>query len=407
MPALCVYFKVHQPYRLKKYSVEEISTSHCYENAAADEASINEIADTCYLPANDIILSAIKKHDKNFKVSFSISGTTIELLQRYRPDVIVSFKSLVETGCVEILAETYFHSLSSLHSKDEFKRQVQKHTRAIKNIFGYNPRVFRNTELIYNNSIAKQVADLGYAGILCEGVERLLCGRNINKLYAVPGLENFGLLLRNASLSDDIAFRFDDINWSEHPLTAEKFAEWMHAHPLDTEAINLFFDYETFGAHKKKDSGIFDFLEALPAAVLANDAFYFSTPGAVMENNIPSDVYDVQQTISWSDREKQCCVWCENMMQNNTLKKIYSLEKIVNESGDLRMRDVWGRLQAADYFYYMADKHDAGKYINPFDSAEEVFGYYNNIVTDFEITLIQKELEKNKQQFYPHKGTLY
>lgn len=400
MVSVCLYFKVHQPYRLKKYESKDIDACHCYEDKEADRESIHHLADNCCLTANEIIYQQIIQHKRKFKISFSISGLVLELLQQYRPDVIESFKKLAATGCVEFLSETYYHSLSSMYSPAEFQRQITKHAELINNLFGLQPTVFRNTELIHNNRIALLVSELGLKGILCEGVERILRGRSCNQLYAVPGNGEMRLLLRNATLSDDIAFRFGDPNWSEHPLTAEKFADWLHQHPANTEVINLFMDYETFGIHKQEESGIFEFLESLPSAVLSNTDFTFSTPSEVLEEKFPKDVYDVTKTISWEDRSNANCVWCENVMQNNTLKKIYSIEKLVSQSVDERAMNIWGRLQSADYFYYMAEdsrQQNAGKYFNPHDTPHEVFQHYTNIVADFEISLIKKEIEAKKK----------
>ena len=403
MSAICLYFKVHQPYRLKQYAPADIAINHCYEDDHADETIINQVVDEGYLPANEIIIELIKKNKGQFKISYSISGVTLELLQRYRPDVISSFQQLALTGSIEILSETYYHSLSSIHSRKEFQRQVEKHKDLVKKLFGLEPVVFRNTELIHNNGLAKYMAGLGFNGILCEGIERILKGRSVNNVYAAPGNGDFGLLLRNATLSDDIAFRFDDNSWNEHPLTADKFAEWIHAHPESAEVINLFMDYETFGIHKKKDTGIFEFMEALPQAVLSNSNFTFSTPSRVLENYYPKDIYDVPQTISWEDKSKENCVWSENAMQNNTLKKIYSIENIALHSGNEKMLNTWGRLQAADYFYYMNEERsgsNAAKYMNPFNSAQEAFQNYTNIITDFELELINNEISKTKKSTF-------
>ena len=410
MPSVCLYFKVHQPYSLKRFSSKEVGLCNCYEDTASDEAAINNLADVCYLPANKIILSAIERSNGAFKINFSLSGVLLDLLEKYRPDVLDSFRDLIDTGCVEILAETYYHSLSFLYSKKEFSRQIEKHSAVVEQLFDVKPQVFRNTELIYNNQLAEHVATLGYKGILCEGIERLLQGKTANKIYSAPGIENFGLLLRNASLSDDISFRFDDASWDKHPLTADKFAEWIHTHPNDTDIINLFMDFETFGIHKKAGTGIFDFLEALPGEVLKYNNTNFTTASAALDSFTPHDIYDIPKTISWEDKTKECCVWCDNMMQNNTLKKIYSLEKMVHYANDAHLFEIWGRLQAADYFYYMAHKTCKGDhqhYENPFETPGKVFQYYTNIVTDFEISLIKKALEDKEFVSYSSVGTLY
>ncbi|HSC40184.1 MAG TPA: hypothetical protein VLD19_20005, partial [Chitinophagaceae bacterium] len=236
---------------------------------------------------------------------------------------------------------------------------------------------------------------------------RILQGRNVNQRYAAPGVnqqeDGFALLLRNASLSDDIAFRFGDAAWSEHPLTADKFADWIHSHPAHTEVINLFMDYETFGIHKPRATGIFDFLQALPAKVLARPGYAFGLPSEVLAQSRPKDIYDVPQTISWEDKSLTSCVWCENVMQNNTLKKIYSIEKMVSENGCSKAMDTWGRLQSADYFYYMAEERcrgEAYKYENPFNSPQEACQHYTNMVIDFEISLIKRGMAKNRKQLF-------
>lgn len=380
--------------------MQGVDISHCYADVAADREAISLLADQCYLPANGIIYDLLRRHDGQFRISYSISGTAMELFSKHRPDLIDSFRQLTATGLVEILSETYYHSLSSLHSKKEFQRQIGKHSQLAEDLFGMRPAVFRNTELIHNNTIAGQLADLGYKGLLCEGVERILNGRTPNQLYSIPGNDAFGVLLRNAPLSDDIAFRFDDVNWNEHPLTADKFAEWLHAHPKDTTVINLMMDYETFGIHKKSASGIFEFLEALPGSVLAAGDFNFSTPSAVLDTHQPAGMYDVPATISWEDKTNAACVWCDNMMQNNTLKKIYSIENMVVGCGSNKAIDMWGRLQAADYFYYMSEescKAAAYKYNNPFSTPEEAFLNYSNIVADLEISLIENEIARRKR----------
>lgn len=398
MVAVCLYFKVHQPFRLKKYDAKEIDVCHSYSDIESDRQSINYVADNSYLPANRIIQELVKTSAGKFRVSFSISGTTLELLQTYRPDVIDSFRQLIATGAAEMLAETYYHSLSSLHSSIEFTRQVEKHGALVRELFGIKPEVFRNTELIYNNQLGAQVAAMGYKGILCEGVERILQGRSPNRLYQSAQEQAIPLLLRNARLSDDIAFRFDDQQWVEHPLTAGKFAEWLHTHPGGTQVINLFMDYETFGIHKKTESGIFDFLQALPGEITKNEAFEFALPSEIIKAHEPADTYDVAQTISWEDRAEASCVWSENVRQHNTLKKIYSLEQLVMSSNCICAMGNWGRLQSADHFYYMS--HDNGKYINPFSNAAEAFHNYNNIVMDFEISLIKKGIDTHRKRSY-------
>jgi len=406
--SVCLYFKVHLPFSLKAYTQQQVGLHHCYEDAATDEIVMNKLADECYLPANKIMLSNIQKAKGKFKVNYSISGTALELMLQYRPDVIESFQELINTGSVEILAETYYNSLSFLYSKKEFDRQLEKHGLFIQKLFRIRPAVFRNTELIYNDKLAAHISRLGYKGVLCEGSWKILKERTPNKLYASPGNGDFVLLLRNPRLSDDIAFRFDDKGWNEYPLNAGKFAEWIHSHPEDSEVINLFMDYETFGIHKKTGTGIFDFLNALPGEVLKNEKFAFNTASGVINDYYPRDVYHVPDIISWDDHSAACCIWSENAKQNNTLKKIYELEKLVRQSENNNLLQTWGRLQAADYVYFMSDHNrNSCKYLNPFNSPTEVYDYFKSIMTDMEITLVNEQLRKNNMHFINQPNNLY
>ena len=407
MPSVSLGFKVHIPYRLKKFTAGSVGTYDTWFDEQACKAAVDQLADECYLPTNEMILSLIKKHKEKFKVAFSISGTALELLQKHRPDVILSFQQIAKTGCLEFFSETYYHSLSWLYSPNEFKRQIKQHDDLIRVLFGEEPVVFRNTDLIYCNKLAKFIAGLGYKGILCEGLERILNGRTPNKTYAAPDNDDFGILLRNVRLSDDIAFRFDNPTWNEHPLTAEKYAGWLHSLGKESCNVNLFLDYETFGIHKKTGSGIFEFLKHLPAMILANDNWRFTTPSEVLDNCYPHDIYDVPKTISWEDKEVQSCVSSENMMQNNTLRKIYSLEKMVSKTNMPGAMEWWGALQSADHFYYMCNDgrnfDDAYRSLSPFASDAEAFENYKNALDDFEIKLIQRGLEdiKNKKSLHP------
>ena len=403
MPSVSLSFKVHIPYRLKKFTPGSVGVYDTWLDEQSCKAAVDKLSDECYLPANKIIYSLIKENKQNFKVAFSFSGTALELLQKHRPDVIRSFKQLVNTGCVEIFSETYYHSLSWLYSSTEFKRQIRQHDELIKLLFGEEPVIFRNTELIYNNDLAKFIAGLGYKGMLCEGLDRILKGRTPNQTYAAPGNGDFGLLLRNVRLSDDIAFRFDDLTWNEQPLTAEKYAGWLHNQKENVCNVNLFFDYETLGIHKKATSGIFEFLKHLPSAILADENWKFVTPSEALTNCYPKEIYDVPKTISWEDKDKESCVLAENAMQNNTLRKIYSLENMVRNSKMPGAMEWWGSLQSADHFYYMCNdgrtENDTYRLLNPFASGEEAFENYKNAVADFEIKLIQRGLNdiRNKK----------
>lgn len=283
MPSVCFYFQVHQPFRLKPYDCFKIGEDHAYEDERKNREILNRVAAKCYLPANNTLLNLIEKYHGKFKIAYSLSGTVIEQMEKYRPDVLESFQDLAKSGCVEFLSETYYHSLSFLYSKEEFVRQVGMHKQKIEEVFNQSPQVFRNTELIYNNEIANFVSDLGYKGIVCEGLEHILGYKSANFLYHPPKNQTIVSLLKNYKLSDDIAFRFSNKEWAEWPLTAPKFARWIHQIAGNGETINLFMDYETFGEHQWPETGIFDFLESLPKEIYRHPDFNFRTPSEVIE----------------------------------------------------------------------------------------------------------------------------
>lgn len=415
MQSVCLYFKVHIPCRLTYFPAGKNIGSGCFFDSTESQALIDTLAEECYLPANKLMQELIESNNGKFKIAFSISGTAIELLQQYRPDVLQSFKKLAATGAVEFLAETYYQSLSWLHSKKEFQRQVLQHHQKIEEIFYCTPVVFKNTELMYNNDVANFIAAMGYKGILCEGLETILNGRSPNQIYAAPDNTYLGVLLRNTRLSDDIAFRFNDSTWNEQPLTAEKFAGWIHGHEANSNNINLYFDYETFGIHKKKETGIFEFLQNLPFAILSNENWIFKTPAEVLEDGSPKDIFDTPQIISWQNKSFENCIWSENTMQRNALHKIYQIENTVQQSNCARSLKYWGYLQSADHFYSMSQQEndDNGVYAstNIFRTAHDVYEYYKNIVTAFELYLIQQGLEalrdakRNERSNHLYAGT--
>jgi alpha-amylase len=390
--SVCLNFRVHQPHHLKAFTKCQVGIDDSYVDETADEILINKVADECYIPANAIILSNIRSTNGLFKVGYSISGSTLKLLLKYRPDVVDSFSELVKTGSVELFAETYYNSLSSLYSTNEFERQLEKHSLLIHEVFDIKPTVFRNSELIYNNDTARHIYQLGYRGILCEGIQRILKGRTPNKIYAAPGAGELAILLRNQRLSDDIAFRFDDKSWSDHPLNTLKFADWIHSHPITDPVVNLFMDYETFGVHKKTDSGIFKFLDELPQAVLANKRFQFSNVSEVIEQYYLQDIYDVPSIISWEDEETTANQYDNEQLQN-ALKKIYSLEKFICNSSVQSVINSWGILQDIDYLKR--------------SSCSETHDHYKNIVTDLEIRLIKEQVKKNRLDFIPFSPNAY
>jgi len=391
MPSICFYFQVHQPYRLKPYDCFKIGYDHVYEDELKNREIFDRVSKKCYLTANQTLLQLIQKQKGKFKIAYSISGTALEQMEKYRPDVLKSFQALAKTGCVEFLSETYYHSLSFLYSKEEFVRQVGKHKEKIEELFHQTPTVFRNTELIYNNEIANFISGLGYKGMLCEGLDHILGYRSPNFLYHPPHNDRIKLLLKNYKLSDDIAFRFSNKDWDEWPLTAPKFARWAHQVAGNGETINLFMDYETFGEHQWPETGIFDFLAHLPREILKHPDFDFKTPSEVIKDYKVRGEYDVHHLSSWADIERDLSAWLGNSLQHDAMERIYSLEKKIKETNDAGMLDNWAKLLTSDHFYYMSTKYwndgDVHKYFSHYNTPYDAYINFMNVVTDLEHVL--------------------
>lgn len=388
MPSICFYFQVHQPFRLKPYDCFKIGNDHAYEDEAKNKEILDRVAAKCYLPANHLLLSLIDKYQGDFKIAYSISGVALEQMEKYHPDVLRSFQALAETGCVEFLGETYNHSLSYLYSKEEFVRQVKKHDAKIKELFNQRPTVFRNTELIYNNEIANFVSEMGYKGIICEGLDYILGYRSPNFLYHPPHNCQMKCLLKNYKLSDDIAFRFSNREWAQWPLTAPTFAHWAHQVAGNGETINLFMDYETFGEHQWSESGIFEFLKHIPAEIYKHSDFDFKTPSEVIRSYEARGEYDVHALSSWADIERDLSAWLGNSLQHDAMERIYSLESAVKETGDQGLLDQWANLTTSDHFYYMCTKYwndgDVHKYFSHYNTPYDAYINFMNVVTDLE-----------------------
>ncbi len=394
MRAIVFYFQVHQPFRLKQYRFFEIGQDHYYYNEFANRSIMRKVAEKCYLPMNQLLLDLINKLGDKFKVAFSISGTAIDQFELYAPEVLESFKKLAQTGNVEFLDETYAHSLAALKSKTEFIRQVNMHRQKIKELFDQEPTVFRNTELIYSDDIAKIVADLGYKAMLTEGAKHILGWRTPNFLYYSGAVPKLKLLLKNYQLSDDIAFRFSNRAWDQWPLTAEKYVSWLSAIDKKQEIINLFMDYETFGEHQWAETGIFDFFRALPFFVLENTDFQFMTPSEVIQKFQPVAPIHVPHPISWADEARDLTAWLGNELQREAFDKLYSLEHKVYACNDSKIWQDWLYLQTSDHFYYMCTKFfsdgDVHKYFNPYNTPYDAFINYMNILSDFSMLLDSK-----------------
>ena len=388
MKNVCFYFQVHQPWRLKTYRFFNMGNDHNYLDDFTNRAIMQKVARECYLPMNALLLSLIEEHKGAVKCSFSITGSAIEQFKAYAPEVLDSFKALAATGCVEFLAETYSHSLSSLYSVDEFKHEVKLHTAMIKEEFGVKPTAFRNTELIYSDNIAKAVEGMGFKTMLAEGAKHVLGWKSPNFVYTDAVDNKLRLLLRNYKLSDDIAFRFSNEGWPEWPLTADKFAEWVAGENGDV--VNLFMDYETFGEHQKASTGIFDFMKALPAALLAK-GIEFKTVSEASKQLQPVAVLHCPHAMSWADEERDVTAWLGNDLQNEAFGKLYALAPRIKKVKNKDFEYVWHFMQNSDHFYYMATKWfsdgDVHSYFNPYGSAYEAFINYMNVLADFEIEL--------------------
>lgn len=402
MKTICLYFQLHQPFRFRRYRFFDIGNDSYYYDDYANETILRKVADDCYLPANKVLLEAIKKHQGKFKIAFSLSGIALEQFELYAPEVIDSFKKLAQTGCVEFLSETYSHSLSALKDNDLFEQQVRKHDELIQKHFEQSPKIFRNTELIYSDEIGAKVHDMGFKGMLTEGAKHILGWKSPNFIYTNAIHPRLKILLRNYKLSDDISFRFSNSSWSEYPLTATKFANWIKATDANEDIINLFMDYETFGEHQKMDTGIFNFLSDLPNKLLAAGNIQFKTPSETIKLLQPISPVHVPHPISWADEERDLSAWLGNELQQEAFDKLYALKDRVAQCPDPDIQKDWEYLQISDHFYYMCTKFfsdgEVHKYFNPYDSPYEAFINYMNVLADFTLRLNRFVPESEQEQ---------
>jgi len=375
---------------LKKFSVFDIGNHGDYFDHDNNRKILEKVARKSYLPANRMFLDLIRKSRGRFKLSLSITGILLEQLEAEFPQVLQSFKDLVDTGCCELVSETYYHSLASVYSADEFRYQVELQNNALKKHFDFSPKFFRNTELVYNNNIAAMVEQMGFSGMLAEGWDEILQWRSPNFLYKAKN-GNLRLLARNYKLSDDIGFRFSNREWKEWPLTAEKYAEWINLLNIDSGAqtLNLFMDYETFGEHQWEETGIFKFFASLFWKTLENPRNKFVLPSRLIDEIQPVGELDFWRLVSWADMERDLSAWNGNKMQQAALEKTYALESTIKETKDKMLLDEWRKLQTSDHFYYMCTKWfsdgDVHKYFNPYESPYESFIAFMNIYNDLKI----------------------
>ena len=380
--SICFYFQVHQPYRLRTYRFFEIGKKHYYYDDYNNRMYMRRVAEKCYLPMNELLMRQFEKFGDKVKVAFSFSGVAIEQMEQYAPDVLESFQKLVATGNVEVLSETYAHSLASLTNPEEFKRQVLAHKRKMKEVFGVTPKTFRNTELIYSDEIGAAVADMGYSLMLTEGAKHLLGWKSSNYMYANAINPKLKVLLRNFKFSDEIAFRF-----VQDSFTADDFVSWLNQIPDDEEVVNVFMDYETFGEHQSSTTGIFDFMERLPEAILNNSGFSFATPHELEKILQPVCAVNAPSPLSWSDEERDLTAWLGNPLQDDAFKSLYDLANKVKRIKDEELHQDWNYLQTSDNFYYMCTKWLSDgvvhKYFNHYPSPYDAYVNYMNVLTDF------------------------
>ncbi len=397
MLTVCPYFHVHQPHRVKRYRVFDIGNDSEYFNCT-DDTDLNnarilrKVAEKSYLPTTAVLGELLAQHPE-FRFSLSFSGTVLDQFELYAPHVLRAFQELVRTGRVEILADTYYHSLAFFYSRSEFERQVALHERRIFELFGVTPRVFRNTELSYTNDLAKWCEDHGYLGIMAEGWDPVLGWRSPNYVYQPTGCSRIKVLLKNYKLSDDVAFRFGNRGWESWPLNAPTYANWIHAHHGDGNTINLFMDFETFGEHQWEDTGIFDFLRAFPGELMRRGDTSFKTPTETIEAYPSVGEIDVPHILTWADTDRDLTAWVGNDIQKDAIRTIYDMESRVMETRDLALLETWRRLQTSDHFYYMCTKYfqdgDVHAYFSPYESPYDAYIAFMNAVSDLQLRVTE------------------
>lgn len=386
MKAICFYFQIHQPFRLKRYRFFDIGNDHYYYDDFANDDIITRIAHRSYIPAAQTLLKMIEETKGAFRCAISITGVALEQCEHYVPEFLDLLKKLADTGKVEFLAETYDHSLAALIDPEEFRIQVKLHSDKIHELFGQKPKVLRNTELIYSDELAPQIQAMGFKGCITEGAKHILGWKSPNYVYSAASAPKLKLLLKNDKLSDDITYRFSNTAWSEYPLTADKYIGWIADTPADEQIFNLFMNLETFGELQNRESGIFQFLEALPRFA-AERGVEFITPSEVVKILKPVAELSVVHPISWADEARDTSAWLGNKLQNEAFSKLYSVAERVRLSDNRRLHQDWGRLQASDHLFYMSTKHKADgamhSLFSPYETPYQAFTNYMNVLSDF------------------------
>ncbi len=399
MRSIVLYMHMHQPYRIKHYSMFATGNDHDYWSERDWYAHDNnkrifeKVADKSYRPMLTVLEKCLNVYP-NFRFSLSITGTFLEQAEAWAPDVVESLKRVVATGRVEIVAETYYHSLAFFYDRAEFEEQVRMHQQKIREFFGVETQVFRNTELSYNNDLAKWAEEFGFKGILAEGWDKILEWRSPNFVYKPEGCKDIRLLLKNYRLSDDVAFRFSDRKWKEWPLTVDKYLQWMELDTTRGGLINLFMDFETFGEHQWADTGIFEFFEHLVYRWDRDNENRFLTTTEACYSDDPKGEISMPWTVTWADMERDLSAWLGNSMQHEAVKAIYDMKDGVMSSGDIGLIGDWRKLQTSDHFYYMCTKYfndgDVHAYFSAYDSPYDAFLYYMNVVRDMRYRNMQR-----------------
>lgn len=396
MKTICLYLQMHQPLRLKKYRFFNMGKDVHYLDDFLNKSILQRTAANSYRPMNELLLKLITKYNGKFKISISITGITVEQLKSYAPDVLKSFKKLAETGCVEFIAETYPHSLTSLIDKDEFQIQVKRHVKLMQKEFDFTPTTFRNTELIYSDGIGEMVADMGFTAMITEGAKHILGWKSPDFVYVNAINPRLKLLLRNIRLSQDLRFRFSDTGWDQWPLTADKYINWIKDENRG-DISNIFIDYETFGECQNKDTGIFEFMEYLADYAIKDNDLQFGTPQEIIKEYQPVATLHVPYPISWTDEERDTTAWFGNEMQNEAISKLYAKKDAIHKLNDKDLNHIWDFMQSSNHFYYMSTKWFSDGSIgnvNPYGSPYEAFINYMNILSDF-IRQIDEKGQKN------------
>lgn len=397
MKAICFYFQIHQPFRLKRYRFFDIGNDHYYYDDFANDDIITRIARNSYIPAAESLLRMIEDTKGAFRCAISVTGSALEQIEQHVPEFLDLLKKLADTGKVEFLAETYDHSLASLTDPEEFRIQVELHTAKIKELFGQTPKVFRNTELIYSDEIAPQILDMGFKGCITEGAKHILGWKSPNYVYCAASAPKLKLLLKNDKLSDDISSRFSETNWNEYPLTADKYISWIADTPQEEQVFNLFMNLETFGEFQRHETGIFQFLEALPRFA-AERGVEFITPSEAVKTFKAIDQIAVPFPMSWADEARDTSAWLGNKLQGEAFNKLYSIAERVRLCDNRQLKQDWGRLQASDHLFYMSTKHfaDGSSHaaFSPYETPFQAFTNYMNVLADF-IVRVEEQYPMN------------